>query len=448
MASIEYLLNPISSSSRERSPTPTSLSPATVASRSPRQKRRKLVKDQPSFKRGNLRGDLRYPPHEERDEELERVHTQFHLHPLRNIANFPAHIPYCSQKKSFKGRTGRGSLEVFHYTFQIPNGDGKKWVISWDYNIGLVRTTSLFKCTQHPKTAPAKALKMNPGLGKISHSITGGALIGQGYWMPFEAAKALAATFCWKIRYVLTPIFGLDFPSRCIHPEDTRFGDMRIDPAIILQATREATYYRGLEVAASPHSQDCHRDRQYVRHIFPKSSPNLDPEDYCISPGTSPVRSIPVKTPQRTGTGLSYAALPGSMHDEFNTWVMGSDPSLSESYIEDDGHDDDSDVEDGSYIEDEEQTYEGEDGSRDRDENCLSSPTSCYPSITPKIETRSCSPTYTFQSTVSDLDMEQTMLAAYALVRLRNAGKRLEKNPESSKRPLKGNGMKRRRASF
>ncbi|RAL03927.1 putative APSES transcription factor Xbp1 [Aspergillus ibericus CBS 121593] len=282
MASIKSLLNPIVPASRECSPTPTSLSPATMTSRSPRQKRQKVVKDQPSFKKANTRGDLRYPPHEERDEELERIHTQFQLHPLRDIANFPAHIPYCSQKKSFKGRTGRGSLEVFHYTFQIPNGDGKKWVVSWDYNIGLVRTTSLFKCTQHPKTAPAKALKMNPGLSKISHSITGGALIGQGYWMPFEAAKALAATFCWRIRYVLTPLFGLDFPSRCIPPEDSRYGDMRIDPAIILQATREAAYYRGLELAASPRPQDIEGDRQNI--IFrpaPPQSGSLQPKSHA-----------------------------------------------------------------------------------------------------------------------------------------------------------------------
>ena len=51
--------------------------------------------------------------------------------------------------------------------------------------------------------------------------------------MPFEAAKAVAATFCWKIRYVLTPVFGLDFPNLCTKPDDPAFMRLAIDPGII-----------------------------------------------------------------------------------------------------------------------------------------------------------------------------------------------------------------------
>lgn len=73
--------------------------------------------------------------------------------------------------------------------------------------------------------------------------------------MPFEAAKAVAATFCWKIRYALTPLFGLDFPSLCVPLEDrARFGRMIIDPAIVQQATEKANTYRMLELQSSPTS--------------------------------------------------------------------------------------------------------------------------------------------------------------------------------------------------
>lgn len=66
--------------------------------------------------------------------------------------------------------------------------------------------------------------------------------------MPFEAAKAVAATFCWKIRYALTPLFGRDFPSQCVPPEDReRFGRMIIDSSVVRRATNEANYYRSLE---------------------------------------------------------------------------------------------------------------------------------------------------------------------------------------------------------
>lgn len=69
-----------------------------------------------------------------------------------------------------------------------------------------------------------------------------------GYWIPFEAAKAVAATFCWKIRYALTPIFGVDFLDMCV-PENDRenFGRMIIDRSIIERVTVMAEKYRQLE---------------------------------------------------------------------------------------------------------------------------------------------------------------------------------------------------------
>lgn len=65
--------------------------------------------------------------------------------------------------------------------------------------------------------------------------------------MPFEAAKAVAATFCHRIRYVLTPIFGLDFPAQCIPPGSSGFDNMHVAPEIILkcvEATRECREMR------------------------------------------------------------------------------------------------------------------------------------------------------------------------------------------------------------
>jgi hypothetical protein len=69
-----------------------------------------------------------------------------------------------------------------------------------------------------------------------------------GYWMPFEAAKAIAATFCWKIRFALTPVFGPDFPKICLRPEADGFADMVIDPAITQRCTEQANFYRQLEL--------------------------------------------------------------------------------------------------------------------------------------------------------------------------------------------------------
>lgn len=62
--------------------------------------------------------------------------------------------------------------------------------------------------------------------------------------MPFEAAKAVAATFCYEIRYALTPVFGLDFLEMCIEPRDPAFLRVSIDRDIILHCTQAAKVNR------------------------------------------------------------------------------------------------------------------------------------------------------------------------------------------------------------
>ncbi|KAL4808142.1 hypothetical protein BDV18DRAFT_158254 [Aspergillus unguis] len=345
MASIPFLLNPAPEPIRPNhypfpTPSPTN-STSTVMLRSPRHKKQKMAKDAPIFQRGKPRGDVNYPPQEVR--RFANELREFRVHPCGNIADYPRHIPYNSDKKTFQERTGRESFEVFQYTFQLP-GEETKWTVMWDYNIGLVRTTSLFKCNEYSKTTPAKMLNQNPGLRDICHSITGGALAAQGYWMPYEAAKAVAATFCWRIRFALIPLFGEDFPDSCISPDDrSRFGRMVIDPSVVQLATQKANDYRMLELQysslkslrASHHNDgrpssapgsDQTRERENLalgRHLFllknqrsrtsiPTdtssvgygSSPEMEyyssaPEPYCISP-VSPDRNsfTPVNAPR------------------------------------------------------------------------------------------------------------------------------------------------------
>ncbi|KAH8435236.1 putative APSES transcription factor Xbp1 [Aspergillus melleus] len=326
-----------------------SSSPSMMASRAAsRQKREKPPKDAAIFKREKIRGQLRYPPCEERDEELARIHREFQLYPMGEIGLYPRHIPYNSDKKSFQDRTGRESFEVLQYEFVIP-GEDKKWMVMWDYNIGLVRTTHLFKCQDYSKTTPAKMLNANPGLRDICHSITGGALAAQGYWMPFEAAKAVAATFCWRIRHILTPVFGLDFIDMCIHPTDrARYGRMIIHKSIVDKSTKMANYYRALELQSLPPQQSLLTSRHppdlskpFEKQILPKSfdHPHLghrlrhsyadrlvgygsSPEytsgastsdKYCMSP-VSPIRNTftPVNTPRSADVkmGCSGTATP------------------------------------------------------------------------------------------------------------------------------------------
>ncbi|PWY88309.1 hypothetical protein BO70DRAFT_178904 [Aspergillus heteromorphus CBS 117.55] len=109
-------------------------------------------------------------------------------------------------------------------------------------------------------------MRQNLDLARISYSITGGNLLGQGYWVPWEAARELAATFCWKIRHALTPVFGTDFPSICIPKGHKDFGNYRIPKKAVERATFLSRTFRSMELGS--------QDRpQYLPTPAPSSSP-------------------------------------------------------------------------------------------------------------------------------------------------------------------------------
>ncbi|KAI1426810.1 hypothetical protein F5Y12DRAFT_793539 [Xylaria sp. FL1777] len=205
----------------------------------------KMPKDAAIFTKGKPKGAINFQPFENLDEVSLHQTRIFQVYPLGKIREYSRHIPYNSGKKDFFEKTGRESFEVFQYVFKVP-GDDAEYAVMWDYNVGLVRMTPFFKCCKYPKTTPAKMLNLNPGLKEITHSITGGSIMAQGYWMPYQCAKAVCATFCYKISGALIPIFGPDFPALCTAVDAPEYSRMVIDPAIVIQSTREAEYYRRL----------------------------------------------------------------------------------------------------------------------------------------------------------------------------------------------------------
>lgn len=153
-------------------------------------------------------------------------------------------------------------------------------------------------------------------------------MIAQGYWIPFSCARALCATFCWDIRWALTPVFGPKFATECFPPHHPGYGRFKIDNSIVqraellaqewkLQASRGATpatpaqqtygtpyipQYQPPTSAPTPnpgHAKRPERERSYFKHGSPFSpeagpsnrgkSSKLDTDDSDISPKTSPV---------------------------------------------------------------------------------------------------------------------------------------------------------------
>ncbi|KIX03426.1 uncharacterized protein Z518_06978 [Rhinocladiella mackenziei CBS 650.93] len=275
MAAIRSLLNPVLDDSRldsnddNKHDLSTHDGQASAASEEqpsrkekPLRKKPRMCKDAAVFQPGKIRGECRYPPHEDQDTYLATKHQMFEVHPIGEIATYPRHIPYNSEKKLFLEKTGRECFEVFQYQFKIP-GDSTTYTMLWDYNIGLVHN-------------PGKDAGPERGIeGDLPQHYRR----SFGYWIPYEAAKAVAATFCWNIRFALTPVFGKDFPDVCLPPGSENFGSMQIDPEIVRRCAAQAQMYRAIEnqeasgpssdipSPRTPQTPMCH---SRVKNILPK----------------------------------------------------------------------------------------------------------------------------------------------------------------------------------
>jgi len=89
--------------------------------------------------------------------------------------------------------------------------------------------------------------------------------------MPFDAAKAVAATFCWDIRHLLVPMFGKDFLEMCIPPDSPSFADFKISQEIVHACTKETRSWLRMS-------------KDVVNYTTPRSTPLMRP----VSPTTIP----------------------------------------------------------------------------------------------------------------------------------------------------------------
>lgn len=83
-------------------------------------KKPRVAKDAPIFIPGSVRGEVRYPPCADQvDAALTGEHAKFNIYPpVGEIADYPRHIPYSSEKKGLMEKTGRESFEGMPPTYQ------------------------------------------------------------------------------------------------------------------------------------------------------------------------------------------------------------------------------------------------------------------------------------------------------------------------------------------
>lgn len=84
-------------------------------------KKPRVAKDAPIFIPGSVRGEVRYRPCADQVEAtMMEEHAKFSIYPpIDEIADYPRHIPYSSEKKSLMEKTGRESFEGMFFPHSV-----------------------------------------------------------------------------------------------------------------------------------------------------------------------------------------------------------------------------------------------------------------------------------------------------------------------------------------
>lgn len=111
--------------------------------------------------------------------------------------------------------------------------------------------------------------------------------------MPFAAARALAATFCWPIRYALTPLFGPGFPDTCTKPTDPAFQDYKLSREVIRHCQAEVRSWTqphlGTHLNPAPNISHHHLDNYTHAQSQPQSSRRQPKSMQSAEPEPSPI---------------------------------------------------------------------------------------------------------------------------------------------------------------
>ncbi|KAG6917851.1 hypothetical protein DXG01_000756 [Tephrocybe rancida] len=137
----------------------------------------------------------------------------------------PRFRPYASPNHHVtKGRyitsnDPRGYIPVYEYPL---NG---QWIMM-DIDDGYILWTGIWKALGNSKADIVKMIDSQPDLAPLIRRVRGGYLKIQGTWMPYEVALRLSRRVAWTIRDDLIPLFGPNFPSTCLSPDQPGYGQV------------------------------------------------------------------------------------------------------------------------------------------------------------------------------------------------------------------------------
>lgn len=156
--------------------------------------------------------------------------------------------------------------------------------------------------------------------------------------MPYSCAKAVCATFCYRIAGALIPIFGPSFPSLCAPPDSPDYGRMTIDPSIVASATREAELNRRHHLSLhTPRSGVVSASNSPRRRTPARSTPERDLYQINRAAFQSQARlgihGRSSCSPYNTDSDEGYRSVPdtaaGSWSPNSSAYLYGSQPRSS-----------------------------------------------------------------------------------------------------------------------
>ena len=128
--------------------------------------------------------------------------------------------------------------------------------------------------------------------------------------MPYECARAICLTFCYPIRWAVTPIFGPSFVRECLQPGTPDFAKFRVDAETVRCAQLEAEGWKQprigrITVDQIPRSVPAEATETTSKHLRPRTarptfkdgSPFESDGDTCDESSYSVRRAAPVDSP-------------------------------------------------------------------------------------------------------------------------------------------------------
>lgn len=119
--------------------------------------------------------------------------------------------------------------------------------------------------------------------------------------MPFKCARAVCLTFCYSIRWALTPVFGPSFVNECLKPDDPGYGRWKINPQLVLEAAQEVKDRK----TTSPGRSHSPADSKMLQEI-PRSMPANIIAGKDLRPRKEKKPSFPSSSPFASDSDASY----------------------------------------------------------------------------------------------------------------------------------------------